>query len=85
MPVAISPIDRNGTALASALAFQRGYQLFVLVIDGAAAVKSDSKCSATSSMRSRGTFLPRKTFSRKGSTSSCFSGPPKETNQQCVE
>src|SRR6476620_11776651 len=30
-------------------------------------------------MRSRGTFLPRKTFSRNGSTSSCFSGPPKET------
>src|ERR1051326_584503 len=30
-------------------------------------------------MRSRGTFLPRRTFSRKGITSSRFSGPPKET------
>src|SRR5258707_11674112 len=30
-------------------------------------------------MRSRGTFFLRKTFSRKGRTSSCFSGPPKET------
>src|SRR6185312_1359025 len=30
-------------------------------------------------MRSRGTFLPRSTFSKNGSTSSCLSGPPKET------
>src|SRR5215212_4144987 len=29
-------------------------------------------------MRSRGTFRPRRTFSRKGITSSGFSGPPKD-------
>src|SRR6266404_2046189 len=32
-------------------------------------------------MRSRGTFLPRRTFSRNGMTSSGFSGPPKESTK----
>src|ERR1017187_4674532 len=32
-------------------------------------------------MRSRGTFLPRSTFSKNGSTSALHSGPPNETSR----
>src|SRR4029079_7275285 len=36
-------------------------------------------------MRSRGTFLPRKTFSRNGITSSIPSGPPKDTTNNASQ
>ena len=68
--------------LAGEVLLERRDQRAVLVVDRAPAAEQEVVLARPRSRRSRGMPRPRVTFSRNGTTSSGFSGPPKETSRR---
>ena len=85
MPVAIPPIDRQLRATSRKFGlrefvFDRRDQIAGLLVDRAFAVEVVVVLGDGQHALARD-VAPRSTFSRKGITSSCFSGPPNETTR----